>query len=56
MCSFGPMRTNALGRRMEIIGASTMNGFGNLGSNSGCQPSYQVCLIMLQDWHHPVCI
>ena len=46
--SFGPMRTNALGRRMEIIGASTMNGFGDLGSNSGCQPLYQACPTILQ--------
>jgi len=42
-CSFGPMRSNVLGRRMEIIGASIMNGFGDLGSDMGCQPSYKVC-------------
>ncbi len=47
-CSFGPMRSSGLGRRMEIIGASIMNGYGNLGNDQGCQPSYQVrsCVIV----------
>ena len=30
---------------MEIIGASIMNGFGDLSNDIGCQPSYQVCEI-----------
>ena len=37
------MRSNVLKRRMEIIGASIMNGFGDLGSDMGCQPTYKVC-------------
>ena len=41
-CSFGPVRSPGLGRRMEIIGASIMNGYGVLGDDRGCQPSYQV--------------
>ena len=27
---------------MEIIGASIMNGYGNLGDDLGCQPAYEV--------------
>ena len=35
-CSLGSRRVLVPGRRMEIIGASVMNGFGNLGLTQGC--------------------
>ncbi len=29
-------------RRMEIIGASVVNGFGDLGQSLGCEPAFRV--------------
>ena len=31
-------------RRMEIIGASVVNGFGDLGQSLGCDPAFRVSL------------
>ncbi len=41
-CRFEDRGKALSNRRMEIIGASVANGFGDLGQSLGCDPAFRV--------------
>lgn len=41
-CSFAGRRSTLVNRRMEVIGASVVNGYGIMGTTFACNPPYLV--------------